>query len=202
MVSMTPPAGPAEVPAAPAEASPIARIAAIAGVTRPLRRRSPRRLERTAAELSALTDAARARLAKVERRERADRLAMLTVEPVATDDELGLRLARRPDPPHIAATTAGTDFRAKPGTPVLAAGDGMVMFAGRQGGYGNVHLRRSRRRRGHALRAPAPDRDQEGRRGRGGRAHRPGRLDRPHDRPAPALRGPPRRPRRSIRSRR
>ncbi len=33
---------------------------------------------------------------------------------------------------------AGADVRAKPGTPVLAAGDGVVKFCGRQGGYGNV----------------------------------------------------------------
>ncbi|HTR49634.1 MAG TPA: M23 family metallopeptidase [Kofleriaceae bacterium] len=33
---------------------------------------------------------------------------------------------------------AGRDYRADPGTPVLAAGDGVVVFAGRQGGYGNV----------------------------------------------------------------
>jgi len=32
----------------------------------------------------------------------------------------------------------GDDIRAKSGTPVLSAGDGIVMFAGRQGGYGNV----------------------------------------------------------------
>lgn len=32
----------------------------------------------------------------------------------------------------------GADVRAKPGTPVLAAGDGIVTFAGRRGGYGNV----------------------------------------------------------------
>ena len=32
----------------------------------------------------------------------------------------------------------GTDMRAKYGTPVVAAGTGVVVFAGRQGGYGNV----------------------------------------------------------------
>ncbi len=32
----------------------------------------------------------------------------------------------------------GADIRARPGTPVMAAGDGVVVFAGRQGGYGNV----------------------------------------------------------------
>lgn len=32
----------------------------------------------------------------------------------------------------------GDDIRAKSGTPVFAAGDGVVVFAGRQGGYGNV----------------------------------------------------------------
>jgi murein DD-endopeptidase MepM/ murein hydrolase activator NlpD len=33
---------------------------------------------------------------------------------------------------------SGADVRAKPGTPVVAAGDGIVIFAARQGGYGNV----------------------------------------------------------------
>lgn len=32
----------------------------------------------------------------------------------------------------------GADIRAKPGTPVMCAGDGVVVFAGRKGGYGNV----------------------------------------------------------------
>jgi murein DD-endopeptidase MepM/ murein hydrolase activator NlpD len=32
----------------------------------------------------------------------------------------------------------GDDIRAKSGTPVFSAGDGVVVFAGRQGGYGNV----------------------------------------------------------------
>lgn len=32
----------------------------------------------------------------------------------------------------------GDDIRAKSGTPVFSAGDGIVVFAGRQGGYGNV----------------------------------------------------------------
>jgi murein DD-endopeptidase MepM/ murein hydrolase activator NlpD len=32
----------------------------------------------------------------------------------------------------------GDDIRAKSGTPVFSAGDGIVIFAGRQGGYGNV----------------------------------------------------------------
>lgn len=32
----------------------------------------------------------------------------------------------------------GADFRADPGTPVKCAGGGVVVFAGRQGGYGNV----------------------------------------------------------------
>lgn len=33
---------------------------------------------------------------------------------------------------------SGADVRAKRGTPVASAGDGVVVFAGRQGGYGNV----------------------------------------------------------------
>ena len=32
----------------------------------------------------------------------------------------------------------GTDYAAAPGTPVLAAGDGVVLRAGRAGGYGNL----------------------------------------------------------------
>ena len=32
----------------------------------------------------------------------------------------------------------GTDYAASPGTPVMAAGDGVVLRAGRAGGYGNL----------------------------------------------------------------
>lgn len=39
---------------------------------------------------------------------------------------------------HTRRFHAGADIRAQPGTPVMAAGDGVVTFAGRQGGYGNV----------------------------------------------------------------
>jgi murein DD-endopeptidase MepM/ murein hydrolase activator NlpD len=35
----------------------------------------------------------------------------------------------------------GTDYAASPGTPVMAAGEGVVLRAGRAGGYGNLHLR-------------------------------------------------------------
>lgn len=39
---------------------------------------------------------------------------------------------------HIYRAHLGTDFRARVGTPVMAAGNGRVIFAGRQHGYGNV----------------------------------------------------------------
>ena len=39
---------------------------------------------------------------------------------------------------HFRKFHSGADVRAKPGTPVFVAGDGIVIFAGRQGGYGNV----------------------------------------------------------------
>jgi len=61
----------------------------------------------------------------------------------------------------------GDDIRAKSGTPVFSAGDGIVVLAGRQGGYGNViyvdhgggvvtrygHLRRIETTLGSAIRA-------------------------------------------------
>jgi murein DD-endopeptidase MepM/ murein hydrolase activator NlpD len=47
----------------------------------------------------------------------------------------------------------GTDYAAAPGTPVLAAGDGTVLHAGRSGGYGNLielrHLNGITTRYGH-----------------------------------------------------
>jgi murein DD-endopeptidase MepM/ murein hydrolase activator NlpD len=47
----------------------------------------------------------------------------------------------------------GTDYSAAPGTPVMAAGDGIVLRAGRAGGYGNLielrHLNGITTRYGH-----------------------------------------------------
>jgi murein DD-endopeptidase MepM/ murein hydrolase activator NlpD len=47
----------------------------------------------------------------------------------------------------------GTDYAAAPGTPVMAAGDGVVLRAGRAGGYGNLielrHLNGITTRYGH-----------------------------------------------------
>jgi murein DD-endopeptidase MepM/ murein hydrolase activator NlpD len=55
-----------------------------------------------------------------------------------------LRLSRRHE---------GTDYSAAPGTPVMAAGDGVVLRAGRAGGYGNLielrHLNGITTRYGH-----------------------------------------------------
>lgn len=64
-------------------------------------------------------------------------LAVLTTEPVANTESSGF--GWRDDPiRHRPKFHSGTDFRGKRGTPVLAAGDGVVVFAGRRGGYGNV----------------------------------------------------------------
>lgn len=64
-------------------------------------------------------------------------LTVLSTEPVARTESSGF--GWRDDPiRHTRAFHAGTDFRGDPGTPVMAAGDGVVKFCGRMGGYGNV----------------------------------------------------------------
>jgi murein DD-endopeptidase MepM/ murein hydrolase activator NlpD len=64
-------------------------------------------------------------------------LAVLTTDPVALTKSSGF--GWRDDPfRHTRRYHRGTDFRARSGTPVLAAGDGVVVFAGRQRGYGKV----------------------------------------------------------------
>ena len=64
-------------------------------------------------------------------------LAILTTQPIP--DTLSSGYGWRDDPiRHTWKFHGGTDFKADPGTPVGAAGDGVVVFAARQGGYGNV----------------------------------------------------------------
>jgi hypothetical protein len=64
-------------------------------------------------------------------------LTILTVDPVENTESSGF--GWRDDPfRHTRRYHRGTDFHAKSGTPVLCAGDGVVVFAGRQRGYGNV----------------------------------------------------------------
>jgi murein DD-endopeptidase MepM/ murein hydrolase activator NlpD len=64
-------------------------------------------------------------------------LTVLSIEPVAHTESSGF--GWRDDPiRHTRSFHSGTDFRSHPGTPVVAAGDGVVAFCGRRGGYGNV----------------------------------------------------------------
>lgn len=64
-------------------------------------------------------------------------LTVLTTEPLPNTQSSGF--GWRNDPfRHRAKFHSGADFRGKPGTPVLAAGAGVVAFTGRRGGYGNV----------------------------------------------------------------
>jgi murein DD-endopeptidase MepM/ murein hydrolase activator NlpD len=64
-------------------------------------------------------------------------LTVLSIEPVAHTESSGF--GWRDDPiRHTRSFHSGTDFRGDPGTPVVAAGDGVVLFCGRLGGYGNV----------------------------------------------------------------
>jgi murein DD-endopeptidase MepM/ murein hydrolase activator NlpD len=64
-------------------------------------------------------------------------LTILRVQPIP--DTLSSGYGWRDDPiRHTWKFHGGTDFPSEPGTPVDVAGDGVVSFAGRQGGYGNV----------------------------------------------------------------
>lgn len=64
-------------------------------------------------------------------------LTVLSIDPVAHTESSGF--GWRDDPiRHNRSFHSGTDFRGKPGTPVVSAGDGIVTFCGRLGGYGNV----------------------------------------------------------------
>jgi murein DD-endopeptidase MepM/ murein hydrolase activator NlpD len=64
-------------------------------------------------------------------------LTILTTQPLVETESSGF--GWRDDPiRHVPRFHSGTDFRADPGTPVFASGDGVVVFAGRQGGYGNA----------------------------------------------------------------
>src|SRR5262245_22742315 len=59
-------------------------------------------------------------------------LTVLSIEPVARTESSGF--GWRDDPiRHTRSFHAGTDFRGQPGTPVMAAGDGVVKFCGRMG---------------------------------------------------------------------
>jgi murein DD-endopeptidase MepM/ murein hydrolase activator NlpD len=64
-------------------------------------------------------------------------LTVLSIDPVAHTESSGF--GWRDDPiRHTRNFHSGTDFRGEPGTRVVAAGDGMVTFCGRMGGYGNM----------------------------------------------------------------
>jgi murein DD-endopeptidase MepM/ murein hydrolase activator NlpD len=64
-------------------------------------------------------------------------VSVLVLEPVARTRSSGF--GWRDDPiRHTRSFHSGTDFRGKRGTPVLAAGDGVIRFSGRRGGYGNM----------------------------------------------------------------
>ena len=65
-------------------------------------------------------------------------LTVLRIEPVANTESSGFGWRDDPIRKRDRRFHSGADFRADPGTPVVAAGDGVVVFAGRQGGYGNV----------------------------------------------------------------
>ena len=64
-------------------------------------------------------------------------LTVLRIEPVTDSSTSGF--GWRTDPfNHNRKFHSGADIRGKHGTPVATAGDGVVVFAGQQSGYGNV----------------------------------------------------------------
>lgn len=65
-------------------------------------------------------------------------LSILTTEPVARTESSGYGWREDPVRKRGQRFHSGADYRADPGTPVLAAGDGVVVFAKRYAGYGNV----------------------------------------------------------------
>jgi murein DD-endopeptidase MepM/ murein hydrolase activator NlpD len=82
----------------------------------------------TTARLAALASGSEARIPDVR---------VLTTEPVPNSESSGF--GWRDDPfRHRPKFHAGTDFRGKHGTPVHAAGDGVVRLARWYGGYGNL----------------------------------------------------------------
>jgi murein DD-endopeptidase MepM/ murein hydrolase activator NlpD len=85
-----------------------------------------------------LVHTAATRLAAIasQSQDRIPDVVVLTTEPVANTESSGF--GWRNDPfRHRPKFHAGTDFRGKHGTPVLAAGDGVVSLARWYGGYGN-----------------------------------------------------------------
>jgi murein DD-endopeptidase MepM/ murein hydrolase activator NlpD len=109
-------------------------------------------------------------------------LSVLTTDPVARTESSGY--GWREDPIRKRQKFHhGADYRGKSGTPVVASGAGTVIFAGRQGGYGNVvyidhgggvvtrygHLRRIETRKGAVVAAG----DRIGQVGKTGRATGP-----------------------------
>ena len=85
----------------------------------------------------------------------------------------------------------GVDWATSPGTPILAAGSGVIEEAGRKGQYGNYirirHPNGYHTAYGHMLRFRKGV--AAGREGAPGRDHRLRRIDRPRLGPAPPLRG-------------
>jgi murein DD-endopeptidase MepM/ murein hydrolase activator NlpD len=65
-------------------------------------------------------------------------LSVLTTEPVERTESSGYGWREDPVTHRRQKFHHGSDYRGKRGTPILAAGAGTVIFAGRRGGYGRV----------------------------------------------------------------
>ncbi len=155
----------------PASAAPGGAPAAAAAVAAAASLAPPRRRPRIC----------RRRRSPASRSRRARALPVAARRAAAVGSPFGTRAGRQHE---------GIDLPAPIGTPVYAAADGQVVYAGNGiRGYGNLIVHSTRGRSPDRLRPQLRAAGRAGRQGEGGAAHRARRPERPRQRPPSSLRG-------------